>query len=89
MNKARRIFIIIAFLIFAGLLVYGYSQTKSIPAETIIRGHKFVGFGVAGLFFIVMPTFIFHRWKDKKVKDYMLTEENILKMKAFNDSKDS
>jgi len=88
-NKARRIFIIIAFLIFAGLLVYGYSQTKSIHAETIIRGHKFVGFGVAGLFFIVMPTFIFHRWKDKKVKDYMLTEENILKMKAFNDSKDS
>jgi hypothetical protein len=82
-------FIIITFLIFAGLLVYGYSQTKSIDAETIIRGHKFVGFGVAGLFFIVMPTFIFHRWKDKKVKDYMLTEENILKMKAFNDSKDS
>lgn len=89
MNKARRIFIIIAFLIFAGVLAYGYSLTKSIDAETIIRGHKFVGFGVAGLFFIVMPIFIYHRWKDKKVKDYMLTEENIMKMKAFNDSKES
>jgi hypothetical protein len=48
-----------------------------------------VGFGVVGFFFIVMPTFIYHRWKDKKVKDYMLTEENIMKMKAFNDSKES
>jgi hypothetical protein len=34
-----------------------------------------------------MPIFIFRRWKNKDVKDYMLTKENIEKMRDFNDSK--
>lgn len=89
MHKIRRIFIIITFLICAGLLVYGYILTSDTEAETVVKGHTFIGFGVAGIFFIVMPTFIYHRWKDRKVKDYMLTEENIMKMKAFNDSKET
>ena len=42
---------------------------------------KLVGFGVVGLFFIVFPLFSYYRWKDKKVEDYMLTKENIDKMR--------
>lgn len=43
---------------------------------------KLIGFGVVGLFFIVFPIFSYHRWKDKDPKDYMLTKENLDKMKA-------
>ena len=42
---------------------------------------KLIGFGVVGLFLIVFPVFSFYRWKDKDVKDYMLTKENLDKMR--------
>jgi len=42
---------------------------------------KLIGFGVAGLFFIAFPLFSYYRWKDKDVKDYMLTKENLDKMR--------
>ncbi len=42
---------------------------------------KLIGFGVVGLFFVVFPLFIYHRWKNRNLKDYMLTKENIDKMK--------
>ena len=47
---------------------------------------KFIGFGVMGLFFIVFPLFSYYRWKDRDVKDYMLTKENLDKMRQ--DQKD-
>lgn len=42
---------------------------------------KMIGFGVVGLFLVVFPLFSYHRWKDKDVKDYMLTKENLDKMR--------
>ncbi|MCB0462997.1 MAG: hypothetical protein R2816_02025 [Flavobacteriaceae bacterium] len=42
---------------------------------------KLIGFGVVILFFIVFPLFSYYRWKDKKVEDYMITKENIDKMR--------
>jgi len=45
------------------------------------NSQKFIGFGVLGLFFIVFPLFSYHRWKDKNVKDYMLTKESLDKMR--------
>jgi uncharacterized membrane protein len=42
---------------------------------------KLIGFGVAGLFLIVFPLFSYYRWKDKNPKDYMLTKENLDKMR--------
>ena len=42
---------------------------------------KLVGFGVVGLFLIVFPLFSYYRWKGKDVKDYMLTKENLDKMR--------
>ncbi|WP_299112391.1 hypothetical protein [uncultured Winogradskyella sp.] len=42
---------------------------------------KLVGFGVLGLFLVVFPLFSYYRWKDKDVKDYMLTKENLDKMR--------
>ena len=48
---------------------------------------KLIGFGVIGLCAVVFPLFSYYRWKDKKMADYMLTPENLEKMREFNDSK--
>ncbi len=44
---------------------------------------QLIGFGVVGVFFIVFPLFSYYRWKGKNVKDYMLTQENLDKMRGF------
>lgn len=44
---------------------------------------KFIGFGILGLFLIAFPVFAYYRWKDKDVKDYMLTKENLDKMNDY------
>jgi len=49
-----------------------------------LSGDKWVGIGILIASFILMPLFIYYRWKDKKVKDYMLTEENIKKMQDYS-----
>jgi hypothetical protein len=49
--------------------------------------NKLIGFGVIGLCAVVFPLFSFYRWKDKKMADYMLTPENLEKMREYNDSK--
>jgi hypothetical protein len=89
MHKTRRYIIVVLFFIFIGMMIYGMFLSNSEHIDDIAKSHRFKGMAVTGLFLVVMPLFIFHRWKDKKVKDYMLTEENIMKMKAFNDSKES
>jgi uncharacterized membrane protein len=47
----------------------------------VANSQKLVGFGVIGLFLIVFPLFSYYRWKGKDVKDYMLTKENLDKMR--------
>jgi hypothetical protein len=56
----------------------------SILAGYIIESEysqKLIGFGVLGLFFVAFPLFAYYRWKDKDIKDYMLTKENLDKMR--------
>ena len=48
---------------------------------------KLIGFGVVGLFIIVFPLFSYYRWKDKKVKDYMITKESLERMRNHNNEK--
>ena len=57
-------------------------------AEEIAMSEKLIGFGVLGLFLIVFPLFSYYRWKDKKMADYMLTAENLDKMREYNQTKD-
>ena len=66
-------------LIFLTILTLG-----SIAAGFIFEteySQKMIGFGTAGLFIIVFPLFSYYRWKDKNFKDYMLTKENLDKMR--------
>ena len=85
MHKIRRIIIIVLFFLITTLLVYGLYHKNQVD---LIQGHRLVGIAVALGVFVLMPMFIYHRWKDKSVKDYMLTQENIEKMRDFNNSKE-
>ena len=75
---------LILFLLFIAIFgtCYGF-YIKPIDTE---NGDLFIGLSVALGFLIVMPLFIYHRWKDRSVKEYMLTKENIEKMRDFNNS---
>jgi hypothetical protein len=66
--------ILILFLACFGSIIAGYFLES-------VYSQKLIGFGVLGLFFIVFPLFSYYRWKDKDVKDYMLTKENLDKMR--------
>ena len=70
------------------LSIVGISYGFYLRPEETPKGDVFIGLSLVLLFFITMPIFIYRRWKGKDVKDYMLNEENILKMREYNDSKD-
>ena len=58
-------------------IVYGFQ----IAGQQEVRGNQFIGFGVIGLFLLAMPLFLIVESRGKKMKDYMLTDENIRKMR--------
>jgi len=64
----------ILFLLAFGSIITGFV----IDSE---YSQKLIGFGVVGLFLVVFPLFSYYRWKDKNVKDYMITKENLDKMR--------
>ncbi|RIA10907.1 hypothetical protein OE09_2787 [Flavobacteriaceae bacterium MAR_2010_72] len=64
----------ILFLASLGLIVLGYLLESE-------NSQKWIGFGVVGLFFVVFPLFSYYRWKNKDLKDYMITKENLDKMR--------
>ncbi len=66
--------IALLFIASIGSIIAGYFLEVS-------YSEKLIGFGVVGLFLVVFPLFSYHRWKDKNVKDYMLTKENLDKMR--------
>lgn len=58
-----------------------------IKPEDETTGKLIIGLSLMAGFFILMPAFIYHRWKNRNVKDYMLTKENILKMHEYQKDK--
>ena len=65
----------ILFCVSLGCILFGYLGDSE-------NAEKFIGIGVAVLFFLVFPLFSYYRWKDKNLKDYMLTQENLDKMRG-------
>ncbi len=74
------------FIAIVVLICVGYYFKNSGDHTT---GDKLVGVAILAASFILMPIFIYHRWKNKKVKDYMLTEENLRKMRDYEAKKDN
>lgn len=62
------------FLVAAVLIISGFTIDS-------VNSQRFIGSGVAVLFLLVFPLFSYYRWKDKNLKDYMLTKENLDKMR--------
>jgi len=70
----------ILYIIFSAILIsisYGY-YTKT---DNELLGNKLIGLAVVGFFLIWMPLFIFHRYKNKDIKKYVITDETIKKIK--------
>ncbi|QBA63104.1 hypothetical protein [Muriicola soli] len=70
-------------LLSLGAIIYGFTIVGEQPAV----GNKYIGFGTVGLFLIAMPLFLLKESKGKNVKDYMLNEENIRKMRDIEGKK--
>ncbi|MBK5212231.1 MAG: hypothetical protein JJE55_01060 [Flavobacteriaceae bacterium] len=58
-----------------------------IKSEDEATGNLIIGLTLMAGFFVLMPLFIYHRWKNRSVKDYMLTKENIEKMQDYQKDK--
>lgn len=65
---------LILFIASLGSIITGYFLESE-------YSQKLIGFGVSGLFLLVFPLFSYYRWKDKDVKDYMITKESLDKMR--------
>lgn len=65
-----------------GGIVYGFTLMET--DETL--ANQYIGFGVVGLFLLAMPLFLVTESRGKKLKDYMLTDENIRKMQGRRDN---
>ena len=72
--KPIHIITLIAFLASMASIICGFIMD-------VAYSQKLIGFGVVGLFLVVFPLFSYYRWKGKDVKDYMLTKENLDKMR--------
>ena len=73
--KFKHIIVLIVLASF-GAIIYGFS----IKSSDAFLANKFIGSGTVGLFLIAMPLFLYKESRGKKMKDYMLTKENIEKM---------
>ena len=69
-----KIFIYVLFTISLILIISGYIIED-------INSEKFIGGGTLLLFFIVIPLFLYYRWQNKKLKDFILDNEELKKMK--------
>lgn len=57
-----------------------YFQAYEDPAT----GDKILGISVLTFSFVLLPLFLYHRWKGKKLEDYTLSDKNLKKMKEQN-----
>lgn len=78
----KYLILLVLFASFASIL-YGFY----IQEEEVLLGSKCIGFGTIGIFLVAMPLFLIKYSRGKKMKDYMLTEENIKKMRDDSSKK--
>jgi len=69
-----KLFIYVLFTISLILIICGYIIED-------INSEKFIGGGTLLLFFIVIPLFLYFRWQNKKLKNFILDNEELKKMK--------
>lgn len=60
--------ILVLLVVFIALVGSG----SYLNTEIAKSGDKWIGFGVLLMAFVLMPLFIYHRYKKKNVKDYLM-----------------
>ena len=85
MKTSVKYILIAITLLSLGAIGYGFM----IQEEDPVFSNKIIGFGTVGLFLIAMPLFLISNSRGKKVKDYMLTDENMRKMRERQKKKGS
>lgn len=65
-----KIIVYIVFVIVLGTIATGYY----VKADDFQKGEKIIGIGVLMFAFILMPLFIYLRYKDKDFSKYMLNQ---------------
>ncbi len=78
MKFKSKYIIVIAVIASLASIIYGFTIKEEAP----LTANKFIGGGTVGLFFVAMPLFLITAGKGKRMKDYMLTKENIKKMQS-------
>ena len=77
MRRKLRYLVLLIVLASLGSIIYGFTLLEDNP----VTANKCIGFGVVGLFLLAMPLFLILESRGKKMKDYMLTDENVRKMR--------
>ncbi|AFU69000.1 hypothetical protein P700755_002210 [Psychroflexus torquis ATCC 700755] len=77
----RALIKLVFLLILAGFLLGSYFKLY----ESDIIGERIIGISVLASAFILMPLFLAHRWKGKRLQDYTLTKENIDRINKLSD----
>jgi len=67
----------ILFFVMLGIIFRGYYVKEILDYKD---GEKIIGLGVLFGAFVYLPIFLYHRWKNKNISDYMLTDDNMQKM---------
>jgi len=73
-----KVFLRILFFLITITLSYGLYYKNFID---FTFGERVIGFTVIFAAFIYLPIFLYHRWKGKKLKDYVLSEKNLKKIR--------
>ena len=76
-----RYLLYIIFILILGSVGLGFY----LQSQGFLHADRFIGGGIAGLFFLWMPLFIYHRWRNRSIQDYMLTKENIEQMNRYRE----
>ncbi|MFZ9002774.1 MAG: hypothetical protein ACO20F_03540 [Robiginitalea sp.] len=84
MRKRIRYLVLLIVLASIGSIAYGFTIMETAP----VSGNKYIGFGVVGLFMLAMPLFLIFESRGKKMKDYMLTDDNIRKMRERKENEE-
>jgi hypothetical protein len=81
-RKVLRYALLVLFLGSLGIIFYGFS----LKADQLAQANRYIGAGTVLIFLVTMPLFLVLESRNKQMKDYLLNEENILKMRE-NQSK--
>jgi ABC-type bacteriocin/lantibiotic exporter with double-glycine peptidase domain len=77
----KKIFMILAVIVVLGFITGFYY--KWVEDDQLI-GNQIVGISVLTSVFILMPIFLYRRWRGKRLQDYTLTHEKMKKMQDDN-----